>query len=241
MAGYAVSADVDAGNASREDAQLSVQEWRRQHHCLLDKCEAKQDELLQQLADLNGGSDDVGHLEPGDTVLLSVKGRRHNKLAAPWAGPYLIVDRPEEDEGTNVVWVQHLATKVLSRVHVRDLKRCSLDHYARIEDALPIAALDNFEYSVERILQHRPAGKRKAGKGKTRAKKDYEFEVLWADLPLEDGENPSWEPWTNSSLRSCEAYKAYCNLPEVVAELGVDFYAGEAELEPEESPKRRRR
>ena len=40
----------------------------------------------------------------------------------------MIVDRPEGDEGTNVVLVQHLATKVLSRVHVRDLKRCSLDH-----------------------------------------------------------------------------------------------------------------
>ena len=241
MAGYAVGADVDAGNASHEDAQLSVQEWRRQHQCLIDKCEAKQDELLQQLADLNGGSDDVGHLELGDTVLLSVKGRRHNKLAAPWAGPYLILDRPEQDEGTNVVLVQHLATKAVSRVHVRDLKRCSLDHYDQVDDALPVAALDNFEYCVERILQHRPAGKRKAGKARARAKKDYEFEVLWADLPLEDGENPSWEPWQNSSLRSCEAYRAYCSLPEVVEELGADFYAGEAEPELDESPKKKRR
>ena len=65
--------------------------------------------------------------------------------------------------------------------------------------------------------------------------------MLWADLPLEDGENPSWEPWTNTSLRSCEAYKTYCKLPEVVVELGADFYAGEAEPEPVESPKKRRR
>ena len=65
--------------------------------------------------------------------------------------------------------------------------------------------------------------------------------MLWADLPLEDGENPSWEPWTNTSLRSCEAYKTYCNLPEVVAELGAGFYAGEAEPELGESPKKRRR
>jgi transposase InsO family protein len=239
MVGYAECAD--AGDASCADAQLSVQEWRRQHQCLIDKCEVKQDELLQQLADLNDGSDDVGHLEPGDTVLLCVKGRRHHKLSAPWAGPYLALDRPEQDEGTNVVLVQHLATKVVSRVHVRDLKRCSLDLYDRVDDALPIAALDNFEYCVERILQHRPAGKRKAGKARARAKKDYEFEVLWADLPLEDGVNPSWEPWDNSSLRSCEAYRTYCLLPEVVDELGADFYAGEAEPALEESLKAKRR
>ena len=241
MVGFAVNAEASSGDASSEEARLCVHEWRRQHQCLIDKCEAVQDDLLQKLADLNGGSDDVGQLEPGDAVLLCVKGRRHHKLSAPWAGPYLIVDRPEEDEGTNVVLVQHLATKVLSRVHVRDLKRCSLDHYERVDDALPVAALDNFEYSVERILQHRPAGKRKAGKGKARAKKEYEFEVLWADLPLEDGENPSWEPWQNSSLRSCEAYKTYCLLPEVIDELGADFYAGEAEPELDESPKKKRR
>ena len=240
MAGFAADAEAGSGDASSKEAQLSVQEWRRQHMCLIDKCEAVQDVLLQRLADLNGGSDDVGQLEAGDAVLLCVKGRRHHKLSAPWAGPYLIVDRPEEDEGTNVVLVQHLATKVLSRVHVRDLKRCSLDHYEQIDDALPIAALDNFEYSVERILQHRPAGKRKAGKGKVRAKKDYEFEVLWADLPLQEGENPSWEPWENASLRSCEAYKTYCRQPEVQEELGADFYAGEAEPTLEDSSKKRR-
>jgi hypothetical protein len=120
------------------------------------------------------------------------------------------------------------------------LKRCSLDHYEQIDDALPIAALDNFEYSVERILQHRPAGKRKAGKGKVRAKKDYEFEVLWADLPLQEGENPSWEPWENTSLRSCEAYKTYCRQPEVQEELGAYFYAGEAEPTLEDSSRNRR-
>jgi hypothetical protein len=53
--------------------------------------------------------------------------------------------------------------------------------------------------------------------------------VLWAGLPLEEGENPSWESWSNTSLRSCEAYRNYCQSPEVVAKLGADFYAGEAD------------
>ena len=227
MVGYAGRDDGCGANASTDEAQLCVQEWRRQHQCLIDRCEAKQDELLQRLAEVNEGSDDVGHLEPGDTVLLSLKGRKHDKLSAPWAGPYLIADRPEQDQGTNVVLVQHLATKAVTRVHVRDIKRCSLDHFDKVDDALPVAALDNFEYSVQRILSHRPVGKRKNGRGRARAKREYEFEVLWADLPLAEGDNPSWEPWTNGSLRCCDAYAKYCRQPEVVAELGDDFCAGD--------------
>ena len=241
--------DGSADSLASREAGLDTAEWRRQHQILLEKCEAVQDELLQKLADSNLGGDDVDRLEPGDTVLLSLKGRRHHKLSAPWAGPYLVLDSPASDDGTNVVQVQHLATKAVTRVHVCDLKRCSLEHYGAIDDALPLAALDNFEYRVERVLRHRPSGKRKQAGKRARAKSDYEFEVLWAGLPLEEDSNPSWEPWSNGSLRSCEAYKDYLRLPSVVAELGGDFYAGEAAVlddddravEPLQQARRKRR
>jgi hypothetical protein len=220
--------DASEGLGLDKNACLDLGEWRRQHQVLLDKCESVQDELLQKLADSVTDQGDVGSLEPGDTVLLSVKGRRHHKLSAPWAGPYLVLDTPESDEGGNVVCVQHLATKTVTRVHVCDLKRCSLDHYGAVDEALPLAAMDNFEYRVERILQHRPTGKRKMPGKRARAKSDYEFEVLWAHLPLEEGDNPSWEPWSNASLRCCEAYEKYCRMPEVVEELGEDFLSIEA-------------
>jgi hypothetical protein len=151
------------------------------------------------------------------------------------------VECEPDDEGTNVVLVQHLATKVLSRVHARDLKPCSLDHFDNINEALEIAALDNFEYVVERILQHRPCGKRKQPGKRARPKGNYEFEVLWANLPLEEGENPSWEPWSNSSLRSCEPFKQYCRQPEVLSELGADFGDGDEEMEPKAGKGKRRR
>ena len=229
------------GGMAGSEANLSTEEWRKQHQILLDKCEEVQDKLLQRLADAQAGQDDVGRLEPGDTVLLCVNGRKHHKLSAPWAGPYLVVECEPDDEGTNVVLVQHLATKVLSRVHARDLKTCSLDHFDNINEALEIAALDNFEYVVERILQHRPCGKRKQPGKRARPKGDYEFEVLWANLPLEEGENPSWEPWSNSSLRSCEPFKQYCRQPEVLSELGADFGDGDEEMEPKAGKGRRRR
>ncbi len=236
-----------ANGPAEQDAQASTAEWRRLHECLLEKCEKTQDELLQKLVDAHPGSDDVSRLDAGDTVLLCMNGRKHNKLSAPWAGPYVVLDRVSGDEGTNVLLVQHLATKIVTRVHARDLKACSLEHFSTIDDALPLAALDSFEYAVERILSHRPAGRRKLSGKRARPKSDYEFEVLWANLPLENGENPSWESWSNVSLRSCEAYKLYCLSPEVTAELGADFYAGEADadnaqptIEGEKTSKRQR-
>jgi hypothetical protein len=162
-------------------------------------------------------------------VLLRMTERRHDKLSAPWAGPFLVLDSAPADDGGNVATIQHLSNKRVTRAHVKDLKRCSLDHYSNIDEALPLAALDSFEYLVERILNHRPAGKRKQAGKRPRPKRDYEFEVLWSGLPLEEGENPSWESWSNQSLRTCEAYKTYCSQPEVSAVLGSDFYAGEAD------------
>jgi hypothetical protein len=172
-------------------------------------------------------------------VLLRIKERKHHKLSAPWAGPYLVLEALDPDEGGNVALVQHLSNKKITRVNISDLKRCSLDHFASIDEALPLAALDNFEYAVERILQHRPTGRRKRPNQRTRPKNDYEFEVLWAHLPLEDDSNPSWEPWSNASLRSCEAYRNYLQQPDVMASLGDDFYAGEADAELDADPTNR--
>ena len=169
-------------------------------------------------------------------MLLRIKERKHHKLSAPWAGPYIVLEALDSDEGGNVALVQHLSNKKITRVNVNDLKRCSLDHFASIDEALPLAALDNFEYAVERILQHRPSGKRKQSGQRARPKSDYEFEVLWAHLPLEEDSNPSWEPWSNGSLRSCEAYRTYLQQPEVVTTLGNDFYAGEADAELDADP-----
>ena len=55
-----------------------------------------------------------------------------------------------------------------------------------------------------------------------RPKSDFEFQVRWADLP-EGEDNPSWEPWTNLSLRESAPFQAYLQRPEVVAVLGHDF------------------
>ena len=220
---------VDAHVASKHtaaevEAEATIERWREAHQILLDRCERLQDEWLGSLlTDADG--DDMDALMPGDTVLVRVTERKHDKLQAPWAGPYLVLDREEVDAGHPKLLLQHVAFKTVGYFALSDLKRCNLDQYASVEAVLPVAALDNFEYKVAEVIDHRPK-QRGTSKGRKMPKKDFEFLVRWADLP-EDELNPSWEPWSNSSLRSCEAFEQYCAKPEVISQLGPDFCVSE--------------
>jgi hypothetical protein len=217
-------------------AAATVQQWRDQHEILLASCEQAQDELLQHLVELQGPeAADIGSLQPGDAVLVSVEERGAHKLAARWRGPYLVVAAPEGQK----VLLQHLTSKSVGEFSLSMLKRCDLSLVSDMGDWVPLAAQDNFEYVVEAVIAHRPPA-RSAGGRKKRPKSDFEFLVRWADLP-EDELNPSWEPWSNSSLRSCEAYEAYCADPDVMAQLGADFCVAEEDAAAAALQKQRKR
>jgi hypothetical protein len=100
-------------------------------------------------------------------------------------------------------------------------KRCDMSLVAAVDDWLPLAAQDNFEYVIAEICGHRPERRSQQGRRK-RPKADFEFLVRWADLP-EGEDNPTWEPWENRSLRDSEPYSAYLLRPEVQEALGADF------------------
>jgi hypothetical protein len=95
------------------------------------------------------------------------------------------------------------------------------------EEAAKFAERDDWTYTVDSILRHRPSGLRRR-----RAKSSYEFEVLYKHLPrsTEPGdENPCFQPWEN--VKHLEALKDYCARPDVQAELGNGFYVSEGEEE----------
>jgi hypothetical protein len=175
---------------------------------------------MQKLAALNRPNA-ARKLEVGDCALLKIAERAHSKIQAPWAGPYLVVSFPNNDAESQLVCCQHLSSKKVSMLHLNMLKFCDMSLMKTIEDAIPYAAKDSFEYEIEEVLDHRPAGPRKAN-GITRPKSDYEFKCLWKDVELSD-ENPSWEPWNNSSLRSCEAYLLYTSSPIFTRINGTGF------------------
>jgi transposase InsO family protein len=192
----------------------------RQHELLIMICEEKQDWMIQKLADANPNNQ-LRRLEVGDCVLLKMSERLHSKIQAPWAGPFLVISFPNNDKDSQMVCCQHLSTKKVSLCHLNMLKFCDMSLMTRIEEAIPYAMKDSFEYEVAEILAHRPTGPRKIN-GKLRPKHEYEFQCLWKDIERGE-ENPSWEPWTNSSLRTCEAYLQYTGAPSFVAENGQRF------------------
>jgi hypothetical protein len=120
-----------------------------------------------------------------------------------------------------MVELQHLSSKRVGLFHLNMLKFCDLTQLSTIEQAIPYAAKDSFEYEIAEILAHRPTGPRRQ-QNQLRAKNTYEFQCLWKDLEVSE-DNPSWEPWSNESMRSCEAYLIYTQRPDIEAELGKNF------------------
>jgi hypothetical protein len=203
-------------------------EWLKnlaqQHEYLIDICDERQSELLQKLAEANGANRTTSNLRPlqvNDFVFLKMTERPQSKIQPRWADPYLVIDFPNNDSSCPKVLLQHIATKKVGEFHLNMLKHCDMSLMKKIEDAIPYAAIDNFEYEIDAILEHQPAGPRHTRDG-LHDKKSYTFKCLWKDLPL-GPDNPSWEPWTNESMRSTEAYKDYMQQREVIADLGTKF------------------
>jgi transposase InsO family protein len=210
------------------EAEHADPEWlvkpRQQHEILIDICDERQSELLQKLADKNEaarGQQQQPMIQVHDFVLLKLTDRPQQKAQPRWAGPYLVVAFPDNDPTRQKITLQHLSTKIVGDFHTNMLKRCDMSLMQQVDDAIPYAAKDCFEYEIEDIIQHTPAGPRRTATG-LRSKSDYEFRVLWKDIPL-GPDNPSWEPWTNESIRSCAPYLAYVQRPDIIASLGTKF------------------
>lgn len=227
-----VPSHSDAASA----AEVTIAQWRAQHETLLARCESAQDELVQKLAEMQGPeAAELSSLVPGDAVLVSAEERPVHKLGARWLGPYLVVAEPEGQR----VLLQHLSSKKVSEFALNMLKRCDLSLISDVNDWLPLAAADHFEYLVQSVEQHRPA-RRRLPSGKLRPKSDFDFLVRWEGLPDGD-DNPSWEPWSNTSLRSCDAYLEYLQRSEVKDALGADFAGKPTEDREEPSANKRKR
>jgi hypothetical protein len=173
---------------------------------------------------------DLDPLQPGDFVLVDMRERPHTKISSPWSGPWQVIEQREDNDGAHpIMTLQHIASKKIDRFNANMCKRCNMDLFETLDAAIPYAAMDNFEYEIEAILDHAPRGERKRKRRDT-----YEFQVLWRGLERSE-DNPSWEPWSNESLRASEPLKAYCSRSDVQAELGKDFLPSE---EPSSQAKR---
>jgi hypothetical protein len=122
----------------------------------------------------------------------------------------------------------HMASKIVEEFGIQELKLFNLELLDSEEDLAAVAERDDWDYSLDSILEHRPLGLRKR-----RAKTSYEFLVLYKYLErsTEPGqENPCWQPY--QAVAHTEALQRYCERPEVVSQLGQNFFVAETEPPP---------
>ena len=115
--------------------------------------------------------------------MVEMRERPHSKLQAPWGGPYQVINHARDDTQGPIFTCQHLANKKITEFHVSMLKKCDMGQFESPEDAVPYAAMDSWEWEVEKVTAHFPAGPRKAKGKRMRAKREYEFEVWWKHCP----------------------------------------------------------
>lgn len=221
-------ADPAVGEGEAAMAGPYVQKLEEAQFRLLAASEIHQEQRLLAAAE-KARAEGPRQILEGQYVLAfrgGLGGRPKEKLQCKYTGPYLVVQRP--DPTHSIVKCCHLASREIVELHMGDLQICNMSHFRdNEEEAAKFAERDDWTYTVDSILQHRPSGLRRR-----RPKSSYEFEVLYKHLPrsTEPGdENPCFQPWEN--VKHLTALRDYCAQPAVRAELGEGFFVEEMEEE----------
>jgi hypothetical protein len=203
------------------DAHAFVRELQEEQLRIVSRGEDYQSALLEKIA-AKAESSDVP-LPAGSYVLAFRGGMPHgrpvSKLQYRWSGPWRVLERGG-DESHPRVQCLHLASKLVESFSLHELKVFNLALLDGEEELAAVAERDDWDYSLDSILEHRPTGLRRR-----RPKERYDFLVLYKYLErsTEPGqENPAWQPY--SSVAHTEALQLYCSRPEVARDLGTQFY-----------------
>ena len=179
-----------------------LMEWQNR---LLAVAEDLQETHLSKMVAKYGLHDKNKEIQEGDFVLLAkhATGTR-GKTTTRWLGPKLVLARRDNDPTCPVVSLTDLTTMKVSEVSIDDclmFKTGWFEEETMLQDLTRLAALDQEEYVVENILEHRPPGEvRKRGTKPSQ----YWFRVKWAGFS--DTEN-SWEPY--QTLKDLEPLEEY--------------------------------
>jgi hypothetical protein len=206
------------------DAHRFVAELQEEQFAVISRGEDYQQVLLEKVA-AKAAECDVA-LPEGSYVLAYRAGMPHgrpvSKTQYRWSGPWRVLSRGQDESHPRVSCL-HLASKIVEEFSIHELKSFNLDLLDSEEDLATIAERDDWDYSVDSILQHRPTGRR----GR-RPKNNYEFLVQYKYLEpsTEPGqENPAWQPY--NAVRHCDALQRYCAREDVLAQLGHNFFVSE--------------
>ena len=180
----------------------SLMAWQNK---LLEITEDIQNAHFQKMEKrFNGTKSVVREFNSGDFVLQLRKATHSSgKPCTKWVGPFLVMNRRDNDPTHPVLDLMNLTDMKVKEASIEDCRAFNTSWFEE-ENLLPelvkLAAVDDNEYVVEKILSHSPAGERR----KTPISK-YLFQVKWQDF-----EDPTWEPY--SGLKDLEPLEEYLKL-----------------------------
>ncbi len=177
----------------------SLTAWQNK---LMDITEQIQsDHFAKQDKKLNGDKEEQRQFNVGDFVLQRKQATKiSGKPGTRWIGPFLVMDRRDNDPTHPVLDLMNMTDMKVKEASIEDCRLFNttwFDEDNLIPELIKLSAIDENEYVVERILSHKPLGKR----GKLPLSK-YLFEVKWQDF-----DDTTWEPYLG--LKDLEPFEQY--------------------------------
>ena len=168
---------------------------------LLDLAEEIQSEHFKKLNKKLNGQKHVREFHVGEFVLQDKKATSiHGKPSTRWIGPFLVMDRRDNDPSHPVLDLMNLTDMKVKEASIEDCRQFNtswFDDDSMLKEMVKMAATDENEYVVERIVSHRPTGE-----NRTLPLSKYSFEVKWQDF-----HETTWEPY--SGLKGLEPLEEY--------------------------------
>ena len=208
-------------NVKATDPEKFVKELQEEQLHLLTRAHEYQNRVLER-AWLKSQENAV-HLPNGAIVIAYRAGMPHgrprSKLQYPYSGPWKVIDR-EDDDAHPRVSCMHCASKMVEQFGIQELRALDLTLLDSVDSLEQAAQRDDWDYTLDSIIDHKPKGQRRR-----KAKSSYQFLVRYKYLPESEepgSENPSWQPY--SSVAHTEALQRYCEIPQVLEQLGPHFF-----------------
>ena len=179
------------------DYLANLRAWQNR---LLEITEEIQSEHFAKMEKrFNGSKEQVKQFNEGDFVLQLKKATNiSGKPATRWIGPFLVMQRMNNDPSHSVLDLMNLTDMTVKQASIEDCRSFNtswFDEENLLPELVKLAAKDENEYVVERVIRHKPTGK-------TLPPSKYLFEVKWQDFT-----ETTWEPY--SGLKGLEPLIQY--------------------------------
>jgi hypothetical protein len=194
-------ANAPGSESNAVDYVESLMAWQNK---LLEISEDIQSQHFEKLHAKLNKEEKQRQFQVGDYVLQLRKSTGSSgKPGTIWAGPFLVMDRRNNDPSHPVLDLMNLTNMKVKEASIADCRIFNTSWFEEgnlHKELVKLAATDDNEYVVEQICSHQPSGETR-----TKPLSKYLFEVKWQDF-----EETTWEPY--AGLKDLEPMEKYSKL-----------------------------